>query len=283
MPSVDQNLRIWTTDYDWELSGDEWSVSWGNAESQWWGSLYPRLHAFVPCDAILEIAPGFGRWTQYLKNLCQHLTVVDLTERCIKHCQERFADCSHITYAVNDGKSLSAVADQSIDLAFSFDSLVHAEADVLEAYVNQLVGKLRPEGVGFIHHSNALGYRRYFSLARRLPRGRGLLARKGLLRDDHGRSLSMSAELFRKYCREAGLNCISQEIINWGGRDLIDCISVVARKASRWDRPCQVLENREFMEEARHLRRVAPLYTGFPVQTKWPNGAGPVAGGAGGL
>jgi hypothetical protein len=45
------------------------------------------------------------------------------------------------------------IADGSIDLAFSFDSLVHAEADVLSFYLAQLATKLRSDGVAFIHHS----------------------------------------------------------------------------------------------------------------------------------
>lgn len=273
MATVEQNLEIWNSSYEWREDGDEWSSPWGGAESQWWGSLFPRLHAFVPCGNILEIAPGFGRWTQYLKDLCQHLTVVDLTQRCIDRCQERFAGVPHITYAVNDGKSLAMVADCSVDFVFSFDSLVHAESDVLEAYLGQLAKKLKPDGVGFIHHSNSLRYRGYFKLARRLPRGRIFLARKGLLTDDHGRALSMSAELFAHYCKEAGLQCLSQEIVNWGSNHLIDCISVFARKGSRWDRPCRIVENKGFMREARHLREFAGLYTGYPPQSKPPGRA----------
>ena len=46
------------------------------------------------------------------------------------------------------------VEDGSIDFVFSFDSLVHVEADVLDAYLDQLARKLTPDGVGFIHHSN---------------------------------------------------------------------------------------------------------------------------------
>jgi hypothetical protein len=46
------------------------------------------------------------------------------------------------------------IADRSIDLALSFDSLVHAEADVLSSYLAQLATKLRSDGVAFIHHSN---------------------------------------------------------------------------------------------------------------------------------
>ena len=53
-------------------------------------------------------------------------------------CRRQFADCSHIDYFVNDGKSLAMIADKSIDFAFSFNSLVHVEVDVLEAYLHQL-------------------------------------------------------------------------------------------------------------------------------------------------
>ncbi|MEK6280890.1 MAG: hypothetical protein AABN95_11100 [Acidobacteriota bacterium] len=28
----------------------------------------PRIHPFIPVGTILEIAPGYGRWTHYLKD-----------------------------------------------------------------------------------------------------------------------------------------------------------------------------------------------------------------------
>ena len=37
------------------------------------------------------------------------------------------------------------IQDKSIDFVFSFDSLVHAEAEVIEAYLNQLAMKLQPK------------------------------------------------------------------------------------------------------------------------------------------
>ena len=93
-----------------------------------------------------------------MKDLCQHLTVVDLTDRCIEACKERFSSDSHITYHVNDGKSLEMIPDHSVDFVFSFDSLVHVEANVIEAYLSQMVLKLKPQGAGFIHHSNIGAY-----------------------------------------------------------------------------------------------------------------------------
>jgi SAM-dependent methyltransferase len=181
MPEVDENLANWSAGWDWSQAGDEWSAWWGGTPALWHGALLPRIHAFVPAATILEIAPGYGRWTQYLKDLAERLVIVDLTERCIEGCRQRFADATNIEYHVNDGRSLDMVEDNSIDFAFSFDSLVHAEADVLAAYLAQLARKLKPNGVGFIHHSNIGAYGPLTTLAHRTPgRAVGPLVRRPL-------------------------------------------------------------------------------------------------------
>ena len=260
MPTLRENKELWERNYDWAQQGEEWSAPWGGSASQWRATLRPRINEFMPCHSVLEIAPGFGRWTQYLKELCDQLLVLDMSARCIEGCRERFRGSSHIRYAVNDGLSLEAVEDRSIDFVFSFDSLVHAEAKVLENYLSQLERKLTRHGVGFIHHSNAARYRTYFSLAARLPRGRRFLTERGFLINDCARALDMSAELFEEYCGRAGLRCIGQEIINWHGGALIDCISLFTLPGSKWDRPNQVVENRSFVAEAAIAKRLSPLY-----------------------
>jgi SAM-dependent methyltransferase len=113
---------------------------------RWLASLLPRIHAFVPAATILEIAPGFGRWTQFLRHLCDRLIVVDSSEKCIRACEERFAACSHIDYHANDGKSLAMVPDRAIDFVFSFDSLARAEEVVIQEYLTQLANKLTADG-----------------------------------------------------------------------------------------------------------------------------------------
>lgn len=275
MASVEENCAVWDGTYDWARAGEEWSESWGGSEMQWRGCLLPRVHDFVACGSILEIAPGFGRWTHFLKDFCREMMVVDISEKCIQSCKRRFAHCTHIKYAVNDGKSLKMVPDDSVDFVFSFDSLVHAAPEVLEAYLMQLAGKLKPDGVGFIHHSNAGKYRSYFSLVNRLPRGRNRLSDLGILNRDHWRDLRMTADLFCEFCSRAGLQCVGQELVNWGGRFLIDSFSVFTRKGSRWDRPHRVVANRHFVREATDLRRIAPLYisASFPRPSGAPNGA----------
>ena len=69
--------RLW-----WRLRGDAWSRPWGGAESQWYGSIFPRNRRFLPASTVLEIAPGFGRWTSFLLEHCETLTAVDVAPKC---------------------------------------------------------------------------------------------------------------------------------------------------------------------------------------------------------
>ena len=91
----------------------------------------PRIARFLPAGSILEIAPGHGRWTDFLREHCDTLSIVDLDAACIDACRERFAGDERIAYHVNDGRSLDMIEDGSVDFAFSFDSLVHADAEVV--------------------------------------------------------------------------------------------------------------------------------------------------------
>ena len=258
MPTVDENLQNWSTTWDWSRGGEEWSDWWGDTPALWYGAILPRIHALVPTGTILEIAHGFGRWTQFLKDLGEQLVLVDLTEKCIDHCRERFADAGNIEYHVNDGRSLAMIEDGSIDFVFSFDSLVHAGPEVIDAYLAQLAAKLKPDGVGFIHHSNAGALRQLSALTRRLPhRVFHPLVRRGIAVNlSAWRDVDMTATRFRQQCDAAGLSCVAQELVGWeAGPYLIDCFSIFTRRGSQWDRPIRVIRNPMFVAEARRMSR----------------------------
>lgn len=247
MPTLATNKQHWDA-YDWPQGGDEWSEAWGGSEYVWTGVLLPRLLRFVPAGTILEIAPGYGRWTQYLKDLCERMIVVDLAAQCIDACQKRFAGASHLSYHVNDGLSLDCVPERSVDFAFSYDSLVHAEAPVLESYLRQLAGKLTSDGVGFIHHSNLAAI---------------VDVQPGEPPPDiHWRAHDMSAERFVEACGAAGLQCIAQETVDWGGTARLDCFSVFTLPGSRFARPLRRIDTPTFMAEAARLRALSEVYGG---------------------
>lgn len=257
MPSVEQNLELWNKKYAWSDEGDEWSSAWGGTDWAWWTSLYPRVYPFLPAKTILEIAPGHGRFTKYLKNYCERLIIVDLSPNCIEACRKRFAGESHISYHVNDGRSLDMVPDGSIDFVFSFDSLVHADAEVMQDYIRQISRKLTDGGWGFLHHSNLGSYRLNASLAGYANKWKSLgklLTKIGLLVSPCWRASDMTADLFDQFCRQYGLQCMSQELINWGNyRFLIDSISIFrAAEDSRAAR--KVIPNPGFMDEVERAR-----------------------------
>jgi ubiquinone/menaquinone biosynthesis C-methylase UbiE len=266
MPTVSENRTAWNDTYVWTQHGEEWSDKWGSAHMQWFGSILPRISSFVPTDTILEIAPGHGRWTAFLKNLCKRLIVVDLSATCIECCKERFAQDSHIEYFINDGSSLEMIADASVDFIFSFDSLVHAEDTVMSAYMAEFARKLRPNGVAFIHHSNLGEYAqllKLYSQLSKIPKLVGGLGRLGILDTINcsWRARSMSAGKMATFAQENNLQCVSQELVTWNTKSaLIDCFSTVIRSDSNWPHQSHVVKNHSFMQDAALLRNISPLY-----------------------
>lgn len=264
MPSLSENKRVWDGEYSWREQGEEWSAPWGGAAMQWYGAILPRIHRFLPTRRILEIAPGYGRWTAFLLPQSEQLTAVDLSAECIEACRQRFGD--RVELHVNDGSSLS-MCDGPFDLVFSFDSLVHVEADALEAYIAQLVEKLSEDGVAFLHHSNAGEHLRYYRLLEAIPKGKDRLINMGVLDplEPHWRARSVSADKVRGMITRAGLSCVSQELVNWRTtRREIDCFTTITRPGSKWEQATQVLRNPNFVRQTQYWRKLAELHGGYP-------------------
>ena len=254
MPDIESNERWWR-ERDWTNRGDGWSRRWGGPDYQWWGMLYPRIREFLPAGTILEIATGYGRWTRFLVHLCDRLIGVDLVENCVEACRERYAAHAHATFHKTDGLSLEMVPDGTVDFAFSFDSLVHCENDVVESYVRQLSEKLTAHGVAFIHHSNLAAY--VDAETGELP-----FPRAGL------RGETTSALVFEQLCLDSGLICIGQELLRWREHEhwFRDCFSMLTRPGSRFARENRVVENPGYWGQADAMAAVAGLYgpVGFP-------------------
>lgn len=214
MPSIEANLASWNR--DWGHDGSDWSSAWGSTAAMWRGSVLARIAPFVPTGALLEIAPGRGRLTEHLLPLCTSYVGIDLAPACVAACRERFADVGHARFAPTDGKTLPGVDDASVDFAFSWDSLVHAAKDVLRAYVGELARVLRPGASAFVHHSN---------LAAFVDGDTGKLT----VENPHWRDPTVSAELVRQACREHGLSCHVQELVQWGVPYHNDCFTLLQR------------------------------------------------------
>ena len=255
---------MWGDGWDWSQRGEEWSTAWGSVSHQWWTTLFPRIQGYVPAGRILEIAPGFGRWTHYLRDLCDDLVAVDIAQNAVEACQARFADDSRVTTWLGDGTSLPMVTEDSVDFVFSFDSLVHAERDVMFRYVEELARILTADGVAFLHHSN-LG-----------SHPQGSYDPAGV----HWRAPSVSAALVAQASEALGLRCISQEKVAWGGAPLLlDCFSVITRQGSRWDRENIIVDNHDFgTSETAIAHRLSTQYPPSREDVRFGDRSGPITG-----
>jgi hypothetical protein len=185
-----------------------------------------------------------------LRDLADELVLVDIAERCVAACRTLFAGDAAVRVEQNDGTSLAMVTSQSVDFAFSFDSLVHAELEVMRAYLGELGRVLAPSGVAFLHHSNVAVYAD--------PTGQVKIPH-------HWRATSVSASAVRSLAAELGLSTVSQEVVNWGCDELTDCFTVVARPGSRFQGQPRLRENPGFMTEAARIRELWAQYGHPPL------------------
>lgn len=248
MPSLEMNKLLWTR-YDWQQAGEEWSVNWGTTANLWHGTLMPRIGAFLGDVRAVEIGPGHGRLTAYLKNCCSSLVLVDIAPNCIEFCRERFRDDAHLEYFVNDGGSLRFLEDGSVDFVFSFDSLVHADLRVITDYIAEIERVLRIGGRAVLHHSNLA------SLIDQKPAS-GLLDNRHLRSRDVGADLALAAA-----AKLDTLECCTQELISWDDSSrLIDCISTFVRNKGSTGNPTRRFSTPEFYQRAVELRIISECY-----------------------
>jgi SAM-dependent methyltransferase len=178
-PPVDHR-RCWS-DYDWSGRGEEW-----NASPEWKQALVDDVLArWIPAGgAVLEIGPGAGRWSEALAARASRLALVDVSERPLELCRERFREDTRIEYIVSSGNDLPGVEDESIDAAWSFDVFVHLTPRDQAAYLEEIARVLVPGGVAVLHHSDGRNRGRLQSRSGwRSPMSRRLLAALAVERD----------------------------------------------------------------------------------------------------
>jgi len=201
-----EEQRRWNDESMWSQGGHEWSQAFGTTEDLWNKYIFDDIKEFRG-KKILEIAPGYGRITQFLSILASELLVVDLNENCIKKTKEKLGH--HVlAYFLNDGNNLPNVRDNSQDLVFSFDSFVHMHQNVIDDYIGEIYRVLKPGGKSFIHHSWLYGGEDLSFL-------------------NYGGRSRMNPEVFKSLVEKHNMRVIEQKTINfpavgiWDGTDSI--------------------------------------------------------------
>ncbi len=207
--NIEANIKTWGNPGAWEQAGENWSEAWGGTHRLYSDLIWPRIEEFmVPPGDIVEIAPGYGRITQFLLNDCWRFTGVDLNQNCVDHCKERFANEDHAEFLVNDGLTIP-VGDNCIDFVFSWDSLVHCSQDVVMSYITEVNRVLRRGGAAFLHHST--------------------WATSGAPQNPHWRDESCSWIDILHHCDDLGLYS-TFELSSWGYKDYkTDCFTTIRK------------------------------------------------------
>jgi SAM-dependent methyltransferase len=247
--------RTYYAQYDWRYGGAEWSTPWGNTRALWEYTLYPRLARYLPAGVAVEIGAGHGRISKYLLPLChRRLHLLDIMPGCIDACARLFADEPKVVTTLTDGHSLRDVDDESVDLIVCFYSLVHADAETIAAYAREFRRVLRPDGVVFLHHSNAGIYYQQ-DQARHDARMRLLNAY---------RDITMTAAGMRRIAKDHGLRCIRQECVNWDVKEVLsDCFSTIVRTGAKWQGQAGEILNPGFRREM-HTAAMGSSSTRWP-------------------
>ena len=177
-----------------------------------WNIESPFYKQFSQLDLenVIELACGHGRHVPEYINNAKHITLVDILQKNIDICKQRFERERKINYYCNNGRDLSELDDNTYTALFTYDSMVHFEMMDIYMYLKETKRVLKKGGRALFHHSNTHDdYRGNFTNA------------------TGGRNY-MSQELFAYLAYRAGLQVVDQQLIDWTKANE-DCITLVEK------------------------------------------------------
>jgi ubiquinone/menaquinone biosynthesis C-methylase UbiE len=136
--------------------GDEWNDD-GTAERSR-DELYFAVYAkrwLRPDMTVLEVGPGGGKWTVRIAPLVKKVIVADVAGEMLRRTRERCESLGihNVEYVQTDGQGFAPVADQSIDLFFSYDVFVHIALEDTFPYASEIARVLKPGAVSVCHYA----------------------------------------------------------------------------------------------------------------------------------
>ena len=184
---------------------------------QWRDLILPRLKN-LDLQIILDFAAGHGRNSARLLELAKQIYLVDANPDAVEFLRQRFAHhdqqrCS-LQVVQNNGKDLREIPSNAISLLYSFDSMVHFEKRLIEAYMPEFERVMAPGAFGFIHHSNF-----------------GRVSENPDFRAHPSWRANVDKEFFAQCCYRHKLLVVQQTPISWWAGEVavqdLDCISLV--------------------------------------------------------
>lgn len=187
-------------------------AEWNCGMNVFWNesSAFYKMFCRLDLDNVIELAVGRGRHVPMYEQKANHIVLVDILQKNIDYCKERFKGNNKISYYCNNGYNLGELHDNDYSALFTYDAMVHFEMMDIFAYLKDIHRVLRKGGMALFHHSNNTSdYKNSFFTA------------------VDGRSY-MSKDLFAYLSYRAGFEVVEQQTIDWGIKDL-DCVSLVRK------------------------------------------------------
>jgi ubiquinone/menaquinone biosynthesis C-methylase UbiE len=170
-----------------------------------WSSIVGPMVDGLPRRTVLDLASGHGRNAQRLAVGAQHVYCVDVNPENIAFLHQRFKGDDRFTILHNNGVDLAGIADDSIELFYCFDAMVHFDIEIVQSYIKEAFRVTRAGGHAFVHASNFTGN----------PGGD--------FRDNpHWRNF-MSFDILKHFALKAGFNIARARTIAWGDVADLDC------------------------------------------------------------
>lgn len=91
------------------------------------GTIFCQMFQQLDLTNVVELACGRGRHVPMYIDKAGGVTLVDILQKNIEICQERFNEYSQIKYYCNNGTDLKDLADNTYTALFTYDAMVHFE------------------------------------------------------------------------------------------------------------------------------------------------------------
>lgn len=173
-------------------------------------SSFFKLFSQLDLTNVVELACGRGRHVPQYLNQTSNVMLVDILEKNIEFCKERFDGIDKISYYCNNGYDLYELSPESYTSLFTYDAMVHFELIDVYKYLLETFRILKKGGKALFHHSN---YDKDYKCS--------------FTNSINGRNF-MNKQIFAHLSNRAGFEIIEQKIINWGAENL-DCITLVKK------------------------------------------------------
>lgn len=160
---------------------------------------------------VIELACGRGRHVGKYIDRASDITLVDILDKNIDICRERFCQYKKVHYYCNNGFNLEQLPSDTYTALFSYDAMVHFEMVDIYEYLKDIYRVLVKGGKVLIHHSN---YDKDYKAS--------------FINSPHGRSY-MNAGVFAYLAFRCGFRVLEQRVIPWAGMEGLDCISLLEK------------------------------------------------------